>query len=109
MTVTAETLQWHLCLQFGLSLSLPQAAFVTLVILPARNLGALSTNLRHRTSNFITLVKIFNGNWPGFTGGTYEEQRLSGGIKSGIVWVIFGEPQRRASMGREEVDNERRR
>ena len=57
MTVTAETLQWHLCLQFGLSLSLPQAAFVTLVILPARNLGALSTNLRHRTSNFITLVK----------------------------------------------------
>ena len=52
MTVTAETLQWRLCLPFGLSLFLPQAAFVTPVILPARNLCALSTNLRHRTSKF---------------------------------------------------------
>ena len=81
MTVTAEMLQGRLCLPFGLSLFLPQVAFVTLVILPARNLGALSTNLRHRTSNFITLVKNSQRNWPGFTGGTYEEERLSGGLK----------------------------
>ena len=81
MTVTAETLQWRLCLPFGLSLFLPQAAFVTPVILPARNLCALSTNLRHRTSKFYNPSEKFTKKkWPDFMGGTYEEKRLSGGL-----------------------------